>query len=283
MSDLPSLRERVLVAARRVIGATERTHFLDLLAKARAYRLDAEATAAIARTVRLGLADVEANVDLVPLDAAGVWIEYPDKPRRPEGAVPAPGSRWPCDVGVLVTVDPDNPDRYVIMTGWDFEPAEAFDPMDARSVRHGYAAVAISRTDAMHHAYAARNGLLDPAEPPFERLFGLFNAYIPPGLRDEMHIAGGVGTDGDADALDRSAVRDVVGEAPFALAALLLLASLDRFAPGSEGTVSLPTPGLLDGLRRWTSGTGFSSRGRPDPQRIRVRYAPPPVPVTVVG
>ena len=32
------------------------------------------------------LEDVQANVDLVPLDAAGVWIEYPDAPRRPEGA-----------------------------------------------------------------------------------------------------------------------------------------------------------------------------------------------------
>jgi hypothetical protein len=280
--DPPSLRDRVIVASERLVGASERTHFVSLLRDARAYRLDEGAAAAVARTVRLGMADVEANIDLVPLDAKGIWIEYPDAARRLAGAAPEPGTKHPCDVGVLVSVDPDNPDRYAIMTAWDFAPAEAFHPRNAASVRHGYAAVALSRTHAMHHAYAARNGLLGE-EPPFERLLGLLNAYIPPGLRDEMQIAGSVGTDEEAEELDRLAVRDVMTEAPYALAALLLLSSLGRAAPGTEGLVALPPPRRFDGIRRWLSGTGFSSTGRPDPLRTRVRYAPPPLPVTIVA
>jgi hypothetical protein len=271
----PSLRERVLLASSRIVGASERRHLVSLLKEARAYRLDDAATEALANTVRRGMADVEANVDLVPLDANGIWIEYPDAPRRLPGTEAAAGSRLPADVGVLVSVDPDNPDRFVIMTAWDFLPGDRFDAKDASSVRHGYAAVAISRDQASHHAYAARNGLHEGDETPFERLVGLFNAYIPPGFRDEMHLAAGAGSDEEADDLDRRAVQDVMSEAPFALAALLLLASLGRAGPGGEGVVALPEVGRLRRAAARILGTGFSSRGRPDPARIRVRYVPP--------
>ena len=282
MALTPSLRERVLTAARRVRGAPERDHMLVLLRDAEGFRLEPAAARAVADALRAAPERVESNLDLVRLSGRGIWIEYPDAARRLPGVAPLPGSRHPVDVGVLVTVDPDDEDRFVILAAWDFAEADGFGDGDAAgmgrrgaSVRHAYAAVALSRGDVSRHAYAARGGILGAPEGAPERMLGLVHAYIPPGFAAELHVATEAADDEARDAAETEAMRDAVSEATFALAALLFLSSRGAdVARGPEGGLRTARlrAGALTPLGRYLFGDGFRREG--DPRRPRLAFRP---------
>lgn len=266
-----SLRQRVLAASERIVGAPERTHLLSLLRGADGYRLDFAAAREVALALRETPAGVERNLDLARLSGRGTWIEYPDAARRVDGVPPVPGTRYPHDVGVLVTVDPTEEDRFVVMAAWDFEDGTAGEGVRAAaSVRHSYACVAFSRSDLSLHAYAARVGRAGPDEEAPLRMLGLAHAYVPGGFADEMSVTLDAYGDGEAEEAEEAAMRDAVSEASYGLAALLFLSSRGavRGAAGPDARpVALRRP-AFPALARLVGRQGFVRSGKPANPRL---------------
>lgn len=274
MELTPSLRQRVLAASERVMGAPERAHFIQLLRRADGYRLDAAATAAVAAALRDAPDGVEANLDLIRLSADGIWVEFPDEARRIPGVPPLAGTRYPFEVGVLATVDPDDEDRFVLMTAWDFAPAADPGGRRAASVRHAYAPVAFSREDISRHSFAARVGALGRTEAAGVRMLGLAHAYLPAGLADELRLAAEAEGDDEVQGAEEEAMRDAVSEAAFGLAALLFLSSRGARV-GGDGDVRGTTlrRGPLTPVARALFGDNFRREGNPGSPRLAFRPA----------
>ncbi len=272
MELTPSLRQRVLAASERVMGAPERAHFIQLLRRADGYRLDPAATAAVAAALRDAPEGVEANLDLIRLSADGIWVEFPDAARRVPGVAPLPGTRFPFDVGVLATVDPDDDDRFVLMTAWDFAPSANPDGRRAASVRHAYAPVAFSREDISRHSFAARADALGGPGHAAVRMLGLAHAYLPSGLADELRIAADAEGDEEVHDAEEEAMRDAVSEAAFGLAALLFLSSRGARL-GGEGDVRSAglRRGALAPIARAVLGDNFRREGNPASPRLAFR------------
>lgn len=253
-----SLLSRFKLQLTALQGAHEHKQVLQLLGEAEAYRLSDPIAREIAETIRCRPNDLERNCDLLNLNRRVTWIEFADSPRRPADAVPLPGAAHPKNVGLLLCVDDEDPDRLVMLTAWDF---------DDGGVRYSYATGSIDTAQLAYLAFGARKMLSrDPLEST-ERLLDCVLLNSPPGLVDEIKYEETVRHD-DEEAADRAiearlrgAKSDIISEVPFALGALLLLGTKDvstTMAPGADHwTVE---PGLSRSMFPWWRG--FQRVGR---------------------
>lgn len=274
----PSLRRRLLGTAPRIVGASERGDFLNKVSKARGYRLSPSTTQALSDALAGNAEGMERNIDLIRIPPEGTWIEFKDAHRRPDGAHTLEGKRLPRTIGVLCVPDSFAPDRFAIMTAWDFEPR--FGDKPDSLVRHGYGVVMFSQEVFAEHAFLSRKGNLDDAKAPIERLMGLSFSYMPPGLQDEAIMMSGIRRQSEESvrSLIDSILLDVQDEVPMALAAALLLSTKAVSVSRSDGDdlsdLSIPH-GRRERLKGWLYGTGFLRRGASSaPSLDFVRLAP---------
>jgi len=212
------LVERLVIDLTRLRGAYEHDHILELLVDAKGYRLNDKMTSMIDILSRENIHQVEQNLDLLRLPEEGaLWIEYHDHARQRDINLVA-GTAKPINVGALICADHKNPNRWVIITAWDFPDG---------STRHSYAVASFQLEQLYNHAWLARNRFSNNPEDVMLRLMALFDLTIPPGLTKEIKALEKVQKGEDWNEVynirAKSAAMDVVEEIPFILSAMLAL------------------------------------------------------------
>lgn len=257
-----SLGERLSLEASRLRGAPEHTQIAQLLNDADTYRLTDQTTAALTDVLRHHTSTIEQNIDLIRPTNPVTWIEYCDIPRRHRETAPLAGAVHPVTVGALICVDNENPDRLVVVTGWDFADG---------TVRHSYAAASVSLNDMANLAWAARTRLSRNPEDSIQRLLDQATVFIPPGLAEEISVLEGIDHPEDPEtaiaARHKAVTFDIASEMPFVLAALLAInskATVVRQAEEGPAEVELRSIGIP--ILPWRRTPGFRRVGsKPSP------------------
>jgi hypothetical protein len=166
-----------------------------------------------------------------------------------------PFLRVPTRVGCLVSEFPDHPGHLAAVAAWEFEEGR---------VEHAYAAMAFSLDHLKWLAGAARHRFGRGRDESRARQMMFANAYVPPGLLDEMCIALGIDRELDSkrvSAASEVAMRDATAETVFLFGVLLMLATPNvtlRQDDDGYRDVSLASEGAR---RRGRKDSGFRRTG----------------------
>lgn len=266
--ETPSLHSRVVKQSLSIRLADEHAEFASMVLSAVKYRLSDETVGALSRTLSRHTHSIESNIDLIRLPEKPIWFEFNEAPRRKVAAVVPKGLAIPARVGILIAPDPNNMDRVVIMTAWDFADETA---------RHSYASASFSLADFSEMAWGARNRYSRDPESSVSRLLAEPHVDIPPGFGREMRVMSEVddpdGTKGDFIVLVNSARRDVMSEFPFALAALLSL-QVSQISEVGDALREVRLPAEPKGFLAGVLPRGFIRRGKHDAPVLNFRTPP---------